>query len=249
MAIFTGNWLDGSGVPFWGDAVHVDGGDRGKRAKVNRIKPIGRPTADQQAIRLAFGHIARYYSEVLTATEQLYWMNGEEATEDRQGSNVTPTDIEHYMNAQVSGYYGLGTIQPTTTLQVPYRWQNLSLFDAAEATQIITVKIDIQQYYTGPNKLAIHISQVPPAQVGKAYNWQTARWIHSEELSTSVTTPAWDTKTITANARFPLVGYELAQVYVRLTEYEYEGTPAFANRTKTRTPAWSGLTVTVTPPP
>jgi len=249
MAIFAGNWIDGAGVPFWGDAVATTAGKTANVARANRLRPNENPTDKRRDVMCRFGDLSRKWKEELTAAQQLTWEAGEGLTDDRRDDVVTPTSIRHWMNAQFPSYWSQLYLQATDDCVQPYIIQDLELLGAYEATQSYTVRLKLSVQGSGNYKSFLHISPVPKPYIETPRLWRYALHSKSHSLWTDKIYPAYDLLTYSAPAIYPLVRYETAQVYIRVTEFKNLWLPASKQDSRTVTYAWAAMTVSVTPPP
>jgi len=249
MAIFTGNWFDGSGVPFDGSAAAIVDGPAAGTARLARATRTGQPSEAHRNCMCRFGWISRHWKQDLTGANRLTWQDGEGLADDRRDDVVEPENIRHWMNAQFSTFYWNLNIQPTDDMVDPYIIQDLELAGAYEWTQSYTVRMKLSQQGSWPVKSTLHISPVPKERIETAHLWRYARWTKSHSLVTSKIYPLYDVKTYSAPAIYPLVRYETAQVYVRVSEFKNHLDPVTKQESRTVTYGWAALTCQVSAPP
>jgi len=71
VAIYAGNWRDGSGVPFDPGAFATPAGRTGQRAQVRRFDRIA--STAQQTARALFSNVMHFFGQDLTPAERADW--------------------------------------------------------------------------------------------------------------------------------------------------------------------------------
>jgi|TARA_Y100000310_G_C20692407_1_gene823193 hypothetical protein len=246
MAIFVGNWFDPEGVPFTYGAAHTDDGPQGSVTRVSSQHPKKRVSDRRQTIRAIFGGVARWWKDILTATEQLEW-DGSETFPGRDGTSLlNPRGFERFMQTQTASLYSGIELMLNPDEVRPIQIRNPVMIWAGALSNEAIIGFEYKQLGDPPHRTAMFASQIPYKNINSDAAWKYAYQVAVQELEYADNDDDWHYQEEIFSTQVPMVAGRVEGFYFRFLKFS-NTSPGVVNIQNVDTVEdWSSLQITAT---